>query len=105
MQVAILDHDQTVVELLQCLTQHQFKLNPEKIKSKFFKALFIGHILTQEDLKPNTEIAKAVIEIPRRFLDTVTRLSKFDANLSEVVRPLLELTHVKHDIVWADQRS
>ena len=53
----------------------------------------MGHILTTDGLKPSTEIAKAVLEMPqpqdkaatRRFLNTITYLSKFCPNLSEIV--------------------
>ena len=113
MQAAILDHDRTVVQLLKRLTQHQLKLNPDKIHLKSHTAPFMGHILTPEGLKPSTEIAKAVLEIPqpqdkaatRRFLGTITYLSKFCPNLSEVVHPLRNLTHTTQDFLWADQHS
>ena len=112
-QAAILDHDRTVVQLLKRLTQHQLKLNPDKIHLKSYTAPFMGHILTPESLKPSTEIAKAVLELPqpqdkaatRRFLGTITYLSKFCPNLSEVVHPLRNLTHTTQDFLWADQHS
>ena len=67
----------------------------------------MGHILTTDGLKPSTEIAKAVLEMPqpqdkaatRRFLSTITYLSKFCPNLSEIVHPLRVLTHVKQDFI------
>ncbi len=110
---AILDHDRTVVELLRYLNQHQLKLNPDKIQLKSYTAPFMGHILTPEGLKSSTEIAKAVLQMPqpqdkaatRCFLGTITYLSKFCLNLSAVVRPLRDLTHIKQDFLWADQHS
>ena len=41
----------------------------------------------------------------RRFLGIITYLSKFCPNLSEVVRPLRDLTHIKQDFLWAEQHS
>jgi len=41
----------------------------------------------------------------RRFLDTITYLSKFGPNLSEVVRPLRDLSHVDKEFLWADQHT
>ena len=66
----------------------------------------MGHILTPEGLKPSNEIATAILDMPqpsdkpatRRFLVTITYLSKFCPNLSEVVRPLGDLTHIKGQI-------
>ena len=112
-QAAIHDRDKNVLTLLQCLTQHKLKLNPDKIKFKSHTAPFMGHILTTDGLKPSTEIAKAVLEMPqpqdkagtRRFLGTITYLSEFCPNLSEIVHPLWVLTHVKQDFIWTDQHT
>ena len=110
---ANLDHDRTVVELLARLSQHKLKLNPDKIKFKTHTAPFMGHVLTPEGLKPSAEIVTAVLDMPqptdkaatRRFLGTITYLSKFCPHLSEVVRPLRDLTHIKQDFIWADQHT
>ena len=48
------DHDQTVLELLERLSQHNLKLNPDKIKFKTCTAPFMGHVLSPERLKPST---------------------------------------------------
>jgi hypothetical protein len=106
-QAAMLDHDRTVVQLLQRLTRHRLKLNPDKIQLKSYTAPFVGHILTPAGLKPSTKITKAVLEMPQpqdkaatcRFLGTITYLLKFCPNLSEVIRPLQDLTHTKQDFL------
>ena len=41
----------------------------------------------------------------RCFLGTITYLSKFCPNLSEVVRPLRDLTHIKQEFLWSEQHS
>lgn len=51
---AHVDHDKTVLELLQRLSQHNLKLNPDKIKFKTCTAPFMGHVLSPEGLKPST---------------------------------------------------
>ena len=66
-----------------------------------------------EDLKPNSEIANAVLSMPQphgkaatwHFLGTITYLSKFCPRLSEVVRPLWHLTHLNQEFLWADQHT
>ena len=58
-------------------------------------------------------IATAILDMPqpsdkaatRRFLRTITYLSKFCPNLSEVVRPLRDLTHIKQEFLWSEQHS
>lgn len=105
--------DATVLTLLSCISQHNLKLNPDKIKFKTSTAPFMGHILTPEGLKPSTEVVTAVLDMPqpqdkaatRRFLGIITYLSKFCPNLSEVVHPLHDLTHIKQDFLWSEQHS
>ena len=113
LQAATVDHDRTVVEMLGRLTQHNPKLNPDKIKFKSQVAPFMGHTLTPEGLKPSEQIATAILDMPqpqdkaatRRFVGTINYLSKFCPHLSDVIRPLRDLTHVKQDFLWADQHS
>ena len=105
------DHDCTVIELMDRLSLHGLRLNPDKIKFKTCTAPFMGHTLTPEGLKPSSEIANAVLSMPqphdkaatRRFLGTITYLSKFCPHLSEVVCPLRDLTHLNQEFLWADQ--
>ena len=107
------DHDRTVIELMDRLAQHGLRLNQDKIKFKTHTAPFMGHTLTPEGLKPSSEIASAVLNMPqphdkaatRRFLGTITYLSKFCPRLSEVVRPLRDLTHINQEFLWADQHT
>ena len=107
------DHDRTVIKLMDRLSQLGLRLNPDKIKFKTCTAPFMGHTLTSEGLKPSSEIANAVLSMPwphdkaatRRLLGTITYLSKFCPRLSEVVRPLRDLTHVNQEFLWADQHT
>ena len=41
----------------------------------------------------------------RRFLGTITYLAKFCPNLSEVIRPLRDLKHIKQEFLWSEQHS
>lgn len=110
---AHVDHDKTVFELLKRLSQHNLKLNSDKIKFKTCTAPFMGHVLSPEGLKPSTKITSAVLNMPqpqdkaatRHFLGTITYLSKFCPSLSEVVRPLRDLTHVDKEFLLADQHT
>ena len=107
------DHDRTVIELMDRLSLHGLRLNPDKIKFKTCTAPFMGHILTPEGLKPSSEIANAVLSMSRphdkaatqRFLGTITYLSKFCPHLSEVVCPLRDLTHLNQEFLRADHHT
>ena len=72
-----------------------------------------GPRVTPEELKPSTEIVTAVLDMPqpqhkattRRFLGTITYLAKFCPNLSEVIRPLRDLKHIKQEFLWSGHHS
>lgn len=107
------DHDLTILNLQARLFQHNLKLKPEKIRLKTSTAPFMGHVFIPEGLKPSTEMVTAVLDVPqpqdkastRRFLGTITYLAKFSPNLSEVVRPLRDLTHINQEFFWSEQHS
>ena len=79
------DHDRTGLNLVARLSQHNLKLNPDKIRFKTSTAPFMGHVLTPEGLKTSTEIVTAILEMPQpqdkaatcRFLESITYLAKF----------------------------
>ena len=64
---AHVDHDNTVLEILERLSQHNLKLNPDKIKFKTCTAPFMGHVLSPEGIKPSTEITNAILNIPQHL--------------------------------------
>ena len=53
------DHGRTVIKLMDRLSQHGLRLNPDKIKFKTCTAPFMGHTLTPEGLKLSSEIVNA----------------------------------------------
>lgn len=81
--------------------------------SSKMKGTVHGPRVTPEGLKPSKEIATAVLDMPqpqhkattRRFLGTITYLAKFCPNLSEVIRPLRDLKHIKQEFLWSEQHS
>lgn len=70
---AHVDHDKRVLELLERLSQHNLKLNPDTIKFKTCTAPFMGHVLSPEGFKPSTEITSAVLNMPQPQDKAATR--------------------------------
>jgi hypothetical protein len=100
------DHDRNLANLL-CRCQYKgIKLNSQKVEYKCKEVPFHGHLLTTEGLKPDPEKVRAIREMPRpenradvlRLNGMVTYLSRFLPHLSDVMKPLRDLTH--KDVVW-----
>ena len=106
MEEAAANHDKNLGELLSRCKQHDVKLNPDKVQFKRDKVPFIGHVASKDGLCIDPEKVKAIVEMPapqdvagiQRLLGFAQYLSKFLPRLSDVTKPLRELT--QKDAVW-----
>ena len=100
------DHDKNLVAFLRLCDEKGLKLNAEKLKLRQPEVSFIGHIATGEGLKVDPAKVKAIREMPaptdkagvQRLLGLAQYLGKFLPHLSEVTKPLRELT--QQDAEW-----
>jgi len=90
--------------------QKGIKLNSQKLELKAKEVSFHGHLITTQDLKPDPEKVRAIVEMPRRKgRDDLLRLSgivnypiRFLPNLLYVMKPLQDLTHKDAAWCWDD---
>ena len=100
------DHDSNLEAFMSRCQLKGIKLNSQKLEFKCDEVPFHGHLLTAEGLKPDPEKVRAIVEMPRpekrddilRLNGMVNYLSRFLPNLSDVMKPLRDLTH--KDAVW-----
>ena len=106
MSVAQISHDKRLNDLLQRCREMQIKLNMDKSEFRCSEVQFIGHLLTNQGLKPDPAKIEAVRKMPkpedpeavRRINGFVNYLAKFLPGLSDVMEPLRQLTH--NDVEW-----
>ena len=104
------DHDSNLDGLMRRCQQKGIKLNAEKVEYKCKEVLFHGHLLTTEGLKQDPEKVRAIVEMPRpkdrddisRLNGMVNYLSCFLPHLSDVMKPLRDLTHKDAAWCWDD---
>ena len=107
------DHDRNVTRLLERARQVNLKLNKSKVKLRKTEVKFMGHVISNEGLKPDPDKVSAIKNMPKptsnlevqTLLGFVNYLSKFLPKLSDVSAPLKELTVSRAKFTWARQHD
>ena len=100
---ALQDHDRNLVAFLQWCQARNIKLNERKLKLSMKEVPFIGHRLTPEGLCVDPSKVKAILDMPppsdvaavQHLLGLKQYLSKFLPHLSDVTKPLRDLTKLE----------
>ena len=106
-------HDKNLECLLAACQQKNIKLNKEKSVFKTTDVEFLGHIITNQGLKPDPKKIEAILEIEnptdvtaiRHLQGTVTYLAKFLPKFSTVMELLRRLTHQEQQWEWSDEQE
>ena len=105
---AIENHDQRLVALFERCKSKGIKLNKEKCKFRLSEVSFMGHVISEEGLKPDPAKIQGFQEMPtpeskqdvKRLLGMVNYLQKFPPNLSEATAPMRELLKEENQFLW-----
>ena len=108
---AIENHDQRLKSLFERCRNKGIKLNKEKSKFSLSEVSFMGHIISNEGLKPDPAKIQGICEMPtpkskqdvKRLLGMVNYLQKFAPNLSEVTAPMRDLLKEENVFLWDEQ--
>jgi hypothetical protein len=90
----------------------QLRLNPEKYKFQLKEVSYVGHIFTEQGLKPDPAKFQSIADIPppedkaalQRFLGIMNYLGKFIPNHSNITAPLHQLLHKDQAWCWSEQQ-
>lgn len=101
-----LEHDERLRQVLERCKQINVKLNKDKCKIGLTEIKYLGHIITQNGIRPDNAHILPILDMPKpennkdleRFLGLVTYVGSFIPNLSEKTRVLREL--LRKDIAW-----
>ncbi|PFX11501.1 Retrovirus-related Pol polyprotein [Stylophora pistillata] len=102
------DHDRNLLAFLERCDERNVRLNPEKIKLRQSEVLFIGHVASDKGLQVDPAKVRAMTEmlVPtdkaavQRLLGLAQYLAKFLPHLSDITKPLRDLTQRDVDWVW-----
>lgn len=107
---ADLDHDKALISFLERCKERYIKLNADKLKLRLKEVPFIGHVATDAGLRVDPSKVRAISEMPsptdkagvQRLLGMVQYLSKFLPHLSDLTKPLRDLTQNDVRFVWGE---
>lgn len=108
---AIENYDQRLITLFERCKSKGIKLNKEKCKFRLSEDSFMGHVISEEGLKPDPAKIQGVQEMPtpeskqdvKRLLGMVNYLQKFAPNLSEATAPMRELLKEENQFLWDEE--
>ena len=100
------NHDCNLEAFLDRCAERNLKLNDKKTRLRLQEVPFIGHVATSEGLRVDPYKVQAIREMPppadvaavQRLLGLTQYLSKFLPHLSDLTKPLRELT--QKDTAW-----
>ena len=106
MEEAIQDHDGNLTALLERCRMRGVKINKEKFRLRESAVKYLGHMLSSKGLKPDPTKVDAIVGMnPPQYVEgikwllgMVNYLSSYLSNLSDMCKPLRQLTHL--DVIW-----
>ena len=109
-ETAIRDHDRNLEEFLQRCAARGIKLNSNKVSLRRREVPFIGHVATDKGLCIDPAKVQAIAEMPdvagvRRLLGMAQYLAKFLPHLSDITKPLRDLTQKDVICVWEEPQQ
>jgi len=99
-------HYARLIQVLKRACHRNLKLNKSECQIRKQQIAYLGHILTNQGLKPDPKKTLAVNNMPtptnkddlQRFLGMITYLSKFIPHFSQIAAPLRTL--LEKDTAW-----
>lgn len=107
------DHDKNLLAFLSRCEERNIHLNPDKLKLRQSEVLFIGHIAIDKGLKVDPAKVPAIVDMPpptdklgvQRLLGLAKYLAKFLPQMSDITKPLRDLTQNDVQFVWEDAQQ
>ena len=98
-------HDERLEQVLKRAEEINLKLSPKKCKIRVDQVTYIGHVLSDEAIRPNPEKMRAIAEYPspqnkqelQGFLGMINYISKFIQNFSDNTVTLRENLKKEND--------
>ena len=107
------EHDNNLRMLLERAAKVNVKFNRSKVQLAQPKVVYLGHVVSNEGLKPDPEKVRAISEMPapndkagvQRLLGSLNYLGSYIPNLSNLVQPLRILLKNDSLFSWGPEQN
>jgi hypothetical protein len=107
------EHDAKLREVFARIRKHNLKLQPHKCEFLRTEASYLGHILTEEGVRPDPRKVEAIesfllpdsTEQLKSFLGMTSYYRKFISNFSKIAAPLYLLLKNDAQFAWGDDQE
>lgn len=102
------DHNMKLKEVFDRLSQHNLKLQPDKCEFLKKEVMYLGHLITQNGVKPDPKKIEAIQNYPipktpkdiKAFLGLAGYYRRFIENFSKLSQPLTKLLKKDEPFIW-----
>ena len=106
------EHDERLLQVMECLSQHGLTLNKDKCVFRLSKLEFMGHVLSNHGIGPAEDKVKAIqmaqepqnVGEVRSWLGLVNFVACYIPDLASVSEPLRQLTKKGVEFVFGDEQ-
>lgn len=107
------EHEQKLTEVFDRLRKHGLKVQPDKCEFLRKEVAYLGHIISNEGVKPNPEKVQAVRDFPipksckdiKSFLGLAGYYRRFIANFSQITKPMTSLLKKDVPFIWDEPQQ
>jgi len=108
------DHNKRLEEVLRRLRKNNLKLQPDKCEFLRKETIYLGHIISDNGISPDSSKLTAIKEFPtprkvfkdiQSFIGLAGYYRKFIADFSKIAKPLTKLTKKSEKFGWTAEQQ
>ena len=108
---AMKNHDENFEKLKKRCQEKDIRLNEEKAREREKSVIFMGHRISERGIEPDTKKIESILNMKtpedvhdvKRFCGMIQYLARFLPKLSDMLKPLRDLTKKEREFSWSPE--